>query len=387
MENFYFDTFIKHKLGYYYIQVLMSDSINVKFEQYILRLINSTKTQVFVLNTHIESDLDDYSSLMAFLEFLNQLKKHYNLKIETHICLSGNLDPNFVNLTPNSDYFWRDSDMKEYQNHFQSTTTLTQTHDVQLGIFGCSDMRRTLGNPFISFIYKIYKDLGTLSTLNFDHHINGENWADFNFVDEKLSSNAENLFEILKNSPYFKLNPEVATNLMVGLVDDTVSFFAQSTTYLTHQHAGELIELGCDVGKVREIIHAKWTIENLDKLNNLLKKTDFLDISSLVWSKSGKRNDFAVIDCLSDSYVSGLFKNEILDILKTEMVIMLKNGPTLNDHKLSIRCLPEAKINAIEIANHFGGAGHKMAAGAPMGSHDITWLKAELVKFLEKSVI
>jgi len=363
----------------------MSNLINAEFKQYITKLINSTKNNIFVLNTHIEADLDDYSSLIAFLGYINQLKEQNAVKIETHICLSGELDPNFVALTPSCDYFWHDKDLLAYKSYFQ--TSLVESHELHLAVFGCSDLRRANGNPAIKFLLDQYSDPASLTTINFDHHINGEGWAEYNFVDDKLSSNAENLFEILKNAPNFTISPEVATNLMIGLVDDTVSFFAQSTTATTHKHAGELLELGCDVGQVRQIINQKWTIENVDKLNNLLKITQFLDISSLVWSKTGKPSDFAVVDCLSDSYVSGLFKNEILDILKTEMVIMLKIGTGINDHKLSIRCLPGAKINAIEIANHFGGAGHRLAAGAPVGSHDVNWLKTELVQFLKKSVI
>jgi nanoRNase/pAp phosphatase (c-di-AMP/oligoRNAs hydrolase) len=364
----------------------MALSLSNEFVKFSQNIINTTKTQVFVLTTHLGADFDDFSSLVALLDYLNHLKLSKNLKIETHICLSGELDQNYLNLTPDSDFFWRDSQFAEFNDYFKHLSS-DDSHILNLNVFGCSDLKRALGNPYTSSIYDLYKENANFVTLSFDHHIQGENWATFNFVDEQASSNAENLLDILLTQPNYKISATTATNFMIGLVSDTVNFFASSTTNLTHKHAGELMNLGCDIALVRAIIHNKWTVSNLNRLNVLISQTDYLDIETYTWHKNNLNTSFAVLDCSGDSEMSNLFSNEILDILKTPIVIMLKVGATSKDRKLSIRCLPESKLNAVDLASHFGGGGHRLAAGASIGNHDIDWFKGEFVQYLKKAQI
>jgi nanoRNase/pAp phosphatase (c-di-AMP/oligoRNAs hydrolase) len=364
----------------------MTDETLSYFEKLTQSIVNTTKTQVFILTTHLGADFDDFSSLVAFLDYLNHLKQSKNLKIETHICLSGELDQNYLDLTPQSDFFWKEARFGDFNSHFKHLST-DDSHILNLSVFGCSDLKRALGNPYTEMIYDLYKENKNFKTMSFDHHIQGQAWADYNFVDDQASSNAENLLDILLSVPNYKISPNTATNLMIGLVSDTVNFFASSTSNLTHKHAGELMNLGCDIALVRAIIHNKWTVENLNRLNSLIIETEYLDISTYIWHKNNVNTSFAVLDCSSDSHMSNLFSNEILDILKTPIVIMLKVGSTSKEFKLSIRCLPESKLNAVDLASHFGGGGHKLAAGASIGNHDIEWFKGELVQFLKKSKI
>jgi nanoRNase/pAp phosphatase (c-di-AMP/oligoRNAs hydrolase) len=350
------------------------------------KILNTTQTQVFILTTHLGADFDDFSSLVALLDYLNHLKNSKHLKIETHICLSGELDQNYLDLTPESDFFWRDENFADFSDYFKDLSS-NDSKIIYLSVFGCSDLKRALGNPYTNFIYNLNQGNPLFETLSFDHHIQGETWAKYNFVDDKASSNAENLLDILLTIPEYKLSAKTATNLMIGLVSDTVNFFASSTTNLTHKHAGELMSLGCDIAKVREIIHEKWTVENLNRLNILIQRAEFLDITSLTWSLKGSNTSFAVLDCSMDSDISSLFSNEILDILKTQMVVMIKTGAHPKDRKLSIRCLPESKVNAVDLATHFGGGGHRLAAGGSIDGHDVEWFKGELVQFLKKAQI
>jgi nanoRNase/pAp phosphatase (c-di-AMP/oligoRNAs hydrolase) len=49
--------------------------------------------------------------------------------------------------------------------------------------------------------------------------------------------------------------------------------------------------------------------------------------------------------------------------------------------------LPESKVNAVDLATHFGGGGHRLAAGGSIDGHDVEWFKGELVQFLKKAQI
>jgi len=360
----------------------MPNLINQKiFNDFRETLINTKETQVFILTTHQGADFDDFSSLVGFLDYLNYIQTTFKLKIETHICLSGELDDDYLELTPNVNFIWRDLDEIKFQEYFKNS--ILKTDKVyNLVVFGCSDLKRMLGNPFSNFTYSLLNEAKRLVTFNFDHHIQGKSWANYNLVDEEASSNAENLLDILLSQLDYKISKNTATNLMIGLVSDTVNFFASSTTNLTHKHASELMNLGCDIAKVREIVHAKWTVENLTRLNDIIKKVEYLSLNDIIWTVENKKESIAVLDCTSDSEISNLFSNEILDILKTNIVIMIKNGQKQNDRKLSIRCLPESNVNAVDIATHFGGGGHRLAAGASIDGHDLIWFKEELVKYL-----
>jgi len=350
------------------------------------KIINTTQTQVFILTTHLGADFDDFSSLVALLDYLNYLKHSKSLKIETHICLSGELDQNYLDLTPESDFFWKDEKFSDFSDYF-SDLSESNSNIIYLSIFGCSDLRRALGNPYTNYIYNLNKESQSFETLSFDHHTQGETWAKYNFVDDKASSNAENLLNLLLSIPSYDIQPETATNLMIGIVDDTVNFFASSTSSLTHKHAGKLLSLGCDIALVRQISNLKWNTENLNRLNKLILSTDFLDTQSFTWSKINNPKSIAVVDCTMDSEIADIFPNEFLDILKVDMVIMVKANPVNSNNTLSIRCLPQKSLNAYDLSIHFGGGGHRLAAGANIDNHNTEWFKGELVQFLKKSQI
>lgn len=339
-------------------------------------LISTPAPQLIVCSTHFGADYDDFSSLCCFLDFINTVKIQHNLKIETHICLSGNLETGYLDLTPEHDFMWKDETLLEFETDLNQKLNLeVPPGNFHTAVFGCSDFKRAKGNPFLKFVLEHKENPNTsFYTLNFDHHVGGDNWASFNLVDDEASSNAENVLDILTSYSDYRPSPSIASNLMVGLVSDTVNFFANSTTDSTHTHAGQLMSYGCNIAQVREIINAKWTSVNLNRLNVLIQQTVYI------------RPTFAILDCSKDSEIAGLFSNEILDILKTEVVIMIKEGLDITEKKLSIRCLPRSPINAVELARHFGGGGHRLAAGATIDNFNSAEFTSQLENLLQSKL-
>jgi nanoRNase/pAp phosphatase (c-di-AMP/oligoRNAs hydrolase) len=333
-----------------------------------------------VLSTHENADHDDFSSLVCYSECLTFLREKENLDIQINICLSGELEKDFLEICSTGDFFWKDDSFELYTEHLEKLSSGTE---LILGIFGCSSYRKIEQNPFIK---KLLRDLDgkTLSmSLNFDHHILGEQWADYNIVDPSASSNAENLFMLCSNVEGFKLSSNLATVLMAGLVSDTMGFYTYNTTPLTHKNAMKLMELGSDNYLVREIMHTKWTFSNLNRLNSFIQKAEYFDLEKKDWSFENKPNSIVLLNSDSDKEIGVLFRNECLDILKSELTILTTSVDS--GIRLSFRSRPEFKIEAIQVATYFGGGGHRLAAGASfVGTMDK--FKSDLDVFLKNEL-
>ena len=134
----------------------MPKEIYPDFEKLAQKILKTTETQVFILTTHLGADFDDFSSLVAFLDYLNYAKP----SLETHICLSGELDPKYLALTPSSSFFWKDSDFADFTDYFKADFS---DKNIYLSVFGCSDLKRTLGNPYSKVIYQKFNVAGCLT--------------------------------------------------------------------------------------------------------------------------------------------------------------------------------------------------------------------------------
>ncbi|GAB4144344.1 MAG: hypothetical protein OHK0017_02760 [Patescibacteria group bacterium] len=352
-----------------------SNEVQKNFNHWITQLESNSNRTVFFCSTHAGADYDDYSSLSCFIDFLQSISPKLKTKLETNICLSGSLDNLYMSLCPTPDNFWKDSEFSDFEKYVDDLSK-DEDFNLQIAVFGCSDLKRVNGNPYLKKLLETFPDKFT--SLNFDHHIGGDDWATYNFVDDKASSNAENILDILTETTDYKPNTTISTNLMVGLVSDTLNFFASSASYFTHSHAGKLMGYGCNIATVREIMYQKWSVQNLDRLNELVKKVEYLDLDTYNWSSNHSRNSLALIDARTDSEVATLFKDECMDILKTKLLVLGKGKAGINKFGLSVRCLPESAVNASELAAYLGGGGHRLAAGVTLENMNYDQLKTAL---------
>ena len=195
------------------------------------------------------------------------------------------------------------------------------------------------------------------SIVKIDHHIKVDNYGDLEFVFPTVTSTAEivtNLLRVIENNEPLSL--KVANNLYVGLISDTQQFSIPGVNEDTFKTAAYLsksnIEPGVLSRKLNEIDMEMF------KFKNSISSDIVVDKSGLAYVKI--TNDHLKNFHLSHSQAKrnvNLMKN-IEGINVWVLFIEQKDQPNVFD--ASIRA-NDVEIN--DIAQKFGGGGHKFASG------------------------
>lgn len=193
--------------------------------------------------------------------------------------------------------------------------------------------------------------------INIDHHFTNEFFGDLNLVSKDSSSVCELLAGIFKIWGV-RINKEIATALLAGLIFDTGNMSNHATSEFSLRTAASLLSSGA---RSREII------------NNLLKNKT-LNMLKL-WGRAMERlkinmkNNFAIaaitaIDMqefqINPEASLGLinFFNELSDAHVSLLLVELPDGTI----KGSLRTTRE-DIDVSALAKKLGGGGHRKAAG------------------------
>jgi len=215
----------------------------------------------------------------------------------------------------------------------------------------CSDLER-LGS-----LASITKCSG--KTLNIDHHITNDYFADINFVDIKAAATAEIIYEIISELAVTP-NLSVSEALYIGILTDTGNFSFSNVTPKTHRITAELITQGVNPEKVSMLVYKNHSINKIKLWGRA--------IDSLETDYAGK---FAMISITSDMFENNAAKefdvegvvNFALDIKGVELAVLIREMLS-GGVKVSFRS--KNFIDVSRLAAQFGGGGHKKAAGCIM---------------------
>jgi phosphoesterase RecJ-like protein len=189
-----------------------------------------------------------------------------------------------------------------------------------------------------------------------DHHELEEDLLAGNFIQKSASSTAEIVYQLLRemNVP---IDLEMAQAMFTGIVYDTGSFIYPKTTSLTFEIARDLVARG-----VRpNVIYSKLYESN--SISALILQTRVLATLELFFA-----NHVALLtmtrEMVVDSGANYEEADQLINIpLRSEDIrvsVFFKQNPTG-----LLRCSLRSKdnINVAEIAQFFGGGGHRTAAG------------------------
>lgn len=191
-------------------------------------------------------------------------------------------------------------------------------------------------------------------TLNIDHHISNENFADVNYVEETASSTCEVLCSLLDMG---RIGFAAAQAFYTGIIHDTGVFKHSNTRRRTMEFAGQLMEKGIPFGKILDESFYMKTYKQLQIMGRcLLESVRIMDGKCIFSVVSRKVLDFYEA---KPSDLSG-----VIDELRTtegvEVAILLTEQDTV-EYKVSMRS--NGIVDVSRIATFFGGGGHIRAAG------------------------
>jgi len=210
--------------------------------------------------------------------------------------------------------------------------------------------------------------------INIDHHFSNDYYADINWGDPHASSVSEMAVKLCKKLDV-PITPEIASHLYCGIVSDTGSFQFSNTNAEAFKACSELVSHGASPIKVSEYLFNNNSPEKIKLLGYVL--------STLQMNETG---DVAVITMFKE-HLDKLNLKEIetedittltRSIKGVKMVLFFKQMAE-NTFRVSLRS--KGSANAAEIAEYFGGGGHRHAAGFTVkGKHE------ELIQDIPKKV-
>lgn len=310
--------------------------------------------QNFVLTTHINPDGDGLGTECALAYFLKQLGK--DALILNHSATPSNYE--FLNQIFPIQQF----------NPFQHTS-LVEKADVVIIIDTNSPER--LGNLKTA----VLQNTGVKVCI--DHHLDPEEFADLYILDEPSSATGEIVYRLLNYlNDRQPIDKKIASSLYTAIVTDTGSFRYPKTDPEVHKIVAHLIQAGADPVAIHEAVYEQSSIERLRLLGKALSniqlahdgKVAYIVLTKELFADTGTEEvdtDFFVPYTLSIAGVQvGLMFSELDDCIK-----------------INFRSKGDIWIN--ELAKHFGGNGHKNAAGARIAHVPMNDLVSQVLELVE----
>lgn len=194
--------------------------------------------------------------------------------------------------------------------------------------------------------------------INIDHHQSNTRYGDINWISAREASTGELIFKLLKAASW-SITPRIADCLFTAVSTDTGSFQYATTKPMTYNTAGELVKRGANLAKICDEVYQSHPMSRVRLLKHLYNKFRLTHDNQIayLWLK---KKDFARTG--ADTSESEGLIDHIRDIQPVEIACVFEEiEPDVT--RISLRSKTE-KVNVNQIANLFGGGGHKAAAGA-----------------------
>ena len=270
--------------------------------------------------SHTSPDADAYGSLLAMYLLLKN--NGYNVEAVNE---SGQVKK--YNFIPN----------------FSEIKTEISNDSELIIICDCGELKR-VGDVLVNTI-------GNRDTLNIDHHISNKDFGTKNIVITDASSTCEIIFDLAKE---FEITKDIATCLFAGIFADTGGFRYSNTTSNTFKCAAELVVLGANPENIAKNLFAN------SPLNEVILQAKAL--SKIQTFFNGKyaeivltNEDFAGVE----SNASEGLAEKARDIENVEISCLIRWDKDL--FKVSLRS-KSYEYNVSDLAEKFGGGGHRQAA-------------------------
>ncbi len=290
------------------------------------------ESKTIILLGHVGPDGDTLGSTLAIKKIIELAKFETNEKID--MALSGKL-PDVYKFLP---------DIFSIKNI--DDKSLLSNYDLAIAI-DCGNLDR-LGET---------KELFTKAktTANIDHHhMSNTNFADTNWV-ENAASTGQIIYKLID---YLNIKPDkdTAINLYTSILTDTGGFKFDNTKSDTLRICADLIEYGADPEYIYKKCYESKPLAMVKLHAKAIDKTVFLENNKIAYTAITRK----LLDSLqaTDDYTDGI-SEALRQISDVELAIIFKETPK-GDTKISFR---SNGVSACDIAKHFSGGGHRLAAG------------------------
>lgn len=284
-----------------------------------------------IISTHKAPEGDAIGSMLALLNALRDMGK------TCHAVLSDNVPENlkFLSLA--------DEIRKEAEGPLTG-------YDLGL-IVDCTDPDRAgMASAAIAEIPMV---------VNIDHHRTNARFGDIHLVDEKASATGELVYRVLKALPV-EISPQIATAIFTAIITDTGSFHFSNASAESLHVAGEMVACGAVPPEIADEVFDSREPAGLQLLGLVLGTLEF---------EMGDRIGSAVVlkEMLREVRATREMIEGVIDLIRSvrgvEVAILFGE---LGEGVFKVSFRSKGDLDVAAVAAHFGGGGHKNAAGCMM---------------------
>jgi bifunctional oligoribonuclease and PAP phosphatase NrnA len=280
--------------------------------------------QTFIISSHARPDGDAIGSSLGLMHLLDALGKDVTVAFhdpipEQFLCLAG---------------------VERIVHDLPETTP-----DCAI-LLECDSIQRTG-----------YSQIDARFTINIDHHLSGRNYADFNWIDPQRCAVGAMVYDIAIAAGV-KITTAMADCLYCAVLTDTGSFNFPSTTADTFALAEHLVQCGTNPNRIAQCMFFSYPLSKVRLLGTALSNMQIR--GQISWSVISvddmQRAGASAEDC------EGVV-NHLIGISGIEAAVLLRQQPSLNEYRLSLRSKGVGCVDVAKVAEYFGGGGHRNASG------------------------
>ena len=292
--------------------------------QQIIDVIRSRSS--FLITTHEGPDGDAIGSSLALASFLRNIGKDVTVHYQDAV-------PDLYAFLPGTD------------------SVLPHIPDRHFDVSFVLDVgeRKRAGKEFCAFSR-------VTRTVNLDHHLSCENFADYNLIDTQAAATGILVYRIATAYGY-AFDLDTALCIYTAVITDTGSFRYSNANCEAFTVAGEMIECGINAWDVAEQLYENQPLKRLQLLALCLPTLEVF-----------KEGQAASVTVTSDMYVASGADAELTDgfvnyprsIRGVEVAIFFRQ---LEEQKFKVGFRSKGNVNVAAFSAAFGGGGHHNASG------------------------
>ena len=326
-----------------------------KIPEEILQLIGEKDN--FVLLTHVHPDGDALGSLLGLADILDGLGKRVFAFLDEPVSHIYDFLPGCSRISNNF------NDLSHFLDEAGP--------DVAAIALDCGEADR-LGDTKNELL-KIHPFLVV------DHHLSHRNYGDYRWVESNRSSTGEMVYEISEALEH-SISYNCAFSLYVAIVTDTGSFKYECTRARTLEVASRLISRGVQPDKVSSYLYDNFTPQRF-KLMGLVLGTlqlyrddtiAMIHVTRDMFEKSG-----AVVQDVEG------FVDYPRSLQSVKVAAFMKET---KDDVISVSLRAKGECDVAAIAKHFGGGGHRNAAGCRFSGVSIDKVRKKMLDYCQNHV-
>ncbi len=298
-----------------------------------------SKPQKIAIVTHRNPDGDAYGSSLALYHFFKN-DNHFVTVVSPNDC------PDFLKWMPGQE------DVVIFENNIGEGTRILQEAQIVIAL----DF-----NAFHRTGQAMQKVLEKIDPIYFliDHHQEPDNFAKFTYVDVKVCSTCQMIYQFLEELDELpKINKDIATCLYTGILTDTGSFRFPSTSSKTHLIAADLLDRGVEHANIYNKIHEN----SINRIKLLGKALDNMHViekyhTAFITLSNKDLKDFNYQKGDTEGFV-----NYALSLSGIVLAAIFIEDTKQGIIKISFRSIGDFNVNELS-RKYFNGGGHINAAG------------------------